>query len=100
MLRAQVHLPYIDETRHSFNLTIFMFHADECTDGSIQLVGGSNSNEGRVEVCVNGQWGTVCDDGWNADSAHVACQSLGIGGGTAVYTSIQLHIYINTYTHV
>ena len=44
-------------------------------------MGGENNNEGRVEICIYGQWGTVCDDGWNTASANVVCQSLGIPGG-------------------
>ena len=30
-----------------------------CTNGEIRLEGGPDNNEGRVEVCVNGRWGTV-----------------------------------------
>ena len=45
------------------------------------MIGGSNDNEGRVEVCVLGQWGTVCDDGWSQQNAKVACNQLGIEGG-------------------
>ena len=45
------------------------------------MIGGSNDNEGRVEVCVLGQWGTVCDDGWSQQNAKVACNQLGIDGG-------------------
>ena len=48
-----------------------------CVHGAIRLVGGSSSREGRVEVCINNQWGTVCDDYWGTADANVACGQLG-----------------------
>ena len=48
-----------------------------CTNGSIRLRNGSTSMNGRVELCLNGDWGTVCDDGWNTVDANVACGQLG-----------------------
>ena len=43
----------------------------------IRLQGGSYSNEGRVEVYCNGQWGTICDDGFSSTEAKLICKQLG-----------------------
>ena len=48
-----------------------------CDDGDIRLVGGTNQYEGRVEVCWNEVWGTVCHDYWSTQDGIVACRQLG-----------------------
>ena len=42
----------------------------------IRLVGGHAPNKGRLEVYY-GQWGTVCDDGFGYEEAHIVCRKLG-----------------------
>ena len=49
-------------------------------NGDIRLVGSSNTRSGRLEVYLNSQWGTVCDDNFGITEAQVVCQQLGYTG--------------------
>ena len=48
-----------------------------CTSGQLRLADGNIANEGRVEICMNNEWGTVCDDSFSSTDATVACRQLG-----------------------
>ena len=43
----------------------------------VRLVEGPSDREGRLEVSLQGVWGTVCDDGFSYNEAHVFCTLLG-----------------------
>ena len=63
-----------------------------CTEGDVRICPNGNNNcvnfdsdeniidgrlrVGRVEVCIGGRYGTVCDDGWNNQDASVVCSQL------------------------
>ena len=59
-----------------------------CENGEVRLVGGSSAYDGRVEVCLDNRFTTVCDDRWwGQQEAQVVCRQLNAtDGGRESYT--------------
>ena len=49
-----------------------------CHDEDVRLVEGSTALEGRVEICLNNAWSTVCSHGWSFEDARVVCRQIGL----------------------
>ncbi len=54
-------------------------------------MGGTSEFEGRVEVCNDDEWGTVCDNSWDLNDASVVCAQLQYGAGKK-YTYMHVHV--------
>ena len=88
-------------------------HIATCTEGDLRLLIGDSTTyylnqntypdyyfikdelaRGRVEVCMNGTYGTVCDDSsWDNQDASVVCRQLGFSPyGNCVHSVHEGHM--------
>ena len=52
----------------------------ECNENDVRLIDGQTAHDGKVEICQDGIWGSVCDDRWDYKDAEVVCQQLRYSG--------------------
>ena len=46
-------------------------------EGATRLKDGITSRDGRLEICFDGYWGSVCNRGWTQNNGLVACRQVG-----------------------
>lgn len=59
-----------------------------CNHGDLRLVGGSSLLNGRVEVCFDNQWGSVCSTWWSLNDANVVCGQVGHASAGLINTAL------------
>ena len=76
-----MHILHIVRLRYKHRVQLFEVEsyasADDCNDGDMRLLGGETEAEGRVEMCINGTWGTICINKWTNKDTAVVCRYLG-----------------------
>ena len=78
-------------------LCMLIIIADDCVDGQVRLQDGTDNSNGRVEMCQNGIWGSVCSTGWEHIDASVVCRQLGYVTEGVTNLSIDIRLTICTY---
>lgn len=76
MYELYAHIPYTQMYAHTF------VYIGVCENGALRLVNSSGGTgegvmSGRVEICWNAMWGTVCNHNWSLLDAAVVCYELG-----------------------
>lgn len=86
-----------------FGCILIRFYIDfttgNCEFGAVRLATQSSSHEGLLQICLFGEWVTVCSNGFDGTDAEVACSALGFegNGGTVIihYLNSSVHFFLS-----
>ena len=83
-------------------VTIYLFslHVAPCVEGHVRFSGSTIIYGGRVQICSNLTWTTVCSDTWDDQAADVVCSQLGFvpyGKQQCLQVMCSYGILYNTY---
>ena len=67
-----------------------VFLSPACSGNDVKLVDGFSGSDGRVEVCVNGEWSGICDYEWDVNDALVICRQYGLATASETFIKINL----------
>ena len=87
-MHTQAHIPC--HTMAVLYRTVLLTVLGPCSEGDVRLSGGQYYTEGRVEICLNNQWGTVSSNFWSTSDGNVVCRQLGF---SPTGKQIHLHLY-------
>ena len=93
-LFAKVLFNHIDII-NQYPIAVLAVTYSNCTDYDVQLVDGPSQNEGRVLICINGVWGTLCNSGIHYNDAGVICHELGYHRGNDINFLLKSYHYLN-----
>ena len=106
LLMLQWYAKVREFTAHNFSCT-FYYHVcftelsvptSNCSNATLRIVDGPSHLEGRLEVCLNNVWGTVCESSWGNNNAAVACRQLGYQPTGEEYFTGTLVVFIGRYS--
>ena len=76
-----------------------------CNDGDIRLVNGANELQGRIEICNNNVWGTLCSNYPSPSNSenfgNFICKQLGYQGTGIhfiLYMTVHVFCHVNNVT--
>ena len=87
---------YNNNTMDAYNYNMLFTAAsyeDECSESDIQLISGRLQDEGKVVLCFNGLWNTVCLDEHDYSKARLVCRQLGYDG-CGFFCAVQFFIVV------